>query len=92
MGHIQDGSELGQEDLQAQAAKIQEELDALKDEKKSKGFFNFAEKGEVKERMKPFKEELAQVNKQIGQVNGRVDDYIKERLAELGTSFTQLRF
>ncbi len=79
-------------ELEGQVAKLEAQLDELKAEKKSKGFFNFAEKGEVKERMKPFKEELAQVNKQIGQVNDRVDDYIRERLDELGKSFTQLRF
>lgn len=80
------------EELKALAAKIQAELDELKAEKKSKGFFNFAEKGEVKERMKPVKEELANVNAQIRSLENKVDDYVKERIKELGTSFTILKF
>ena len=80
------------QELRAQAAKIQEELDALKDEKKSKGFFNFAEKGEVKERMKPVKEQLSDVNAQIRKLDSAVEAYVKDRLGDLSTSFTQLDF
>ena len=79
-------------ELEAQAAKIQAELDELKDEKKSKGFFNFAEKGEVKERMKPVKAQLSEVEGQIRALDRVVDDYVEERIAELGSSFTILSF
>ena len=79
-------------ELKEEAAKLQAQLDELKAEKKSKGLFNFAEKGEVKERMKPYKEELAKVNKQLDSIDDRVEDYVEERLRELGKSFTQLAF
>lgn len=80
------------EELNAQAAQIQEQLDELKDEKKSKGFFNFADKKEVKERMAPVKEQLAAVNKQIRSIQRGVENYVEERLGDLSTSFTQLKF
>ena len=79
-------------ELEAQAAKIEAELDELKAEKRSKGFFNFAEKGEVKERMKPVKERLSGVQDQIDDVEDRIDEYVEDRLDELGTSFTRLSF
>ena len=79
-------------ELRGEAAKIEAELDELKAEKKSKGFFNFSEKGEVKERMKPVKKRLSDVEDQIGEVEDRIEDYVEERIAELGTSFVILDF
>ena len=42
--------------------------------------------------MKPVKEKLAGVQDQIDDVEDRVDEYVKDRLDELGTSFTRLSF
>ncbi len=80
------------QDLEAQEAKISAQLDELKDEKRSKGFFNFSEKREVKERMAPVKEQLGQVQKQLRVLDGSVDAYVNERLGDLAKSFTLLRF
>ena len=59
---------------------------------KRSSFFNFAEKGEVKERMKPVKAQLSEVEGQIRALDRVVDDYVEERIAELGSSFTILSF
>ncbi|MBQ9067828.1 MAG: hypothetical protein IJ131_02045 [Eggerthellaceae bacterium] len=80
------------QELCAQEASIQAELDELKDEKKSKGFFNFSEKREVKERMAPVKERLADVQKQIRALDRNIEAYVEERLDELAKSFVRLDF
>ncbi|MBP3894036.1 MAG: hypothetical protein J6D34_08355 [Atopobiaceae bacterium] len=76
--------------LVAQRETLEAQLAELKDEKRSKGFFNFAEKREVKDRMKPYKEELSQVNRQISELDGKVEAYIKQRVAELASGYVKL--
>ena len=78
--------------LAAKESEISEELGDLKDEKRSKGFFNFAEKREVKERMAPVKEELAQVRSQIRDLERVIDKYVEERLDEHAGSYVMLDF
>lgn len=79
-------------DLQTQQAAIREQLGELKDEKKSKGFFNFSEKREVKERMAPVKDQLAQTQKQLRDLDRAVEAYVEERLDDLSTTFMRLDF
>ena len=79
-------------ELEEQASKIRAQLDELKAEKRSKGFFNFTEKGEVKERMRPVKEQLKDVTEQIRTIERAAETYVRERIEELGTSFTILSF
>ena len=76
--------------LVAQRETLETQLAELKDEKRSKGFFNFSEKREVKDRMKPFQQELALVNRQITALDNKVETYIKERVAELGSGYIKL--
>lgn len=78
------------EALVAQRKSLEAKLDELKDEKRSKGFFNFSEKREVKDRMKPYQEELKQVNRQIGALDDKIEDYIDRRVAELGSGYVRL--
>ena len=79
--------------LQRQAEDLQADLGDLKDEKRSKGFFNFAEKREVKDRMKPFKEELAQVRSQIRAIDDQVDAFVEDKLKALAANgATRLKF
>lgn len=87
-GHLDEVEERAA--LVARKDELDAQLDALKDEKRSKGFFNFSEKREVKERMKPYKEELSQVLGQIGDLDEKVDDYVEKRLKELETGFIRL--
>ena len=80
------------DELKSMAAGIQAELDELKDEKKSKGLFNFSEKKEVKERMAPVKERLSGVNDQIRAIERNVEKYVDGRLDDLESSFVRLSF
>lgn len=80
-------AELGQE-----KAQIEAELAVLKEEKKSKGFFNFSEKGEVKERMRPYEAKLSEINAKIRAIENGADLYIEECLKSLAASFTRLHF
>ena len=40
--------------------------------------------------MKPFQQELALVNRQITALDNKVEIYIKERVAELGSGYIKL--
>ena len=66
--------------LEQQKAGLNAQLDELKAEKKGKGFFNFAEKGEVKSRMKPLQNQVAEINKQISAIEHQADRWIEEQL------------
>ena len=79
-------------ELQEEKAQLEAELAVLKEEKKSKGFFNFSEKGEVKERMRPYEAKLSEVNSKIYAINHGADIYIEECLKSLSASFTRLSF
>lgn len=78
--------------LQEEAAGIQEQLNELKDEKRSKGLFNFKEKGEVKERMRPVKDQLAQVNSQIREIDNAAEDYAEQQVKAASNAFVRLDF
>ena len=79
-------------ELQEQAENIQAQLGELKDEKRSKGFFNFKEKGEVKERMKPVKEELAAVNREINEIDRAAENFVDQQLKDAGSAYVCLDF
>ena len=78
--------------LQQQAAGIRAQLDVLEQERKSKGFFNFAEKREVKDRMAPYEEELSQINSQIRSIERERENAIEGILRELGSGYTRMKF
>lgn len=79
-------------ELQEQAETIQAQLNELKDEKRSKGFFNFKEKGEVKERMKPVKDELSAVNREINEIDRAAQDFVDQQLEDAGSAYVCLDF
>ena len=79
-------------ELQGQVETLRAELDELKDEKRSKGFFNFSEKREVKERMKPVKDEIEGLNRQIRDIDRMVDAFVEDKLEALGQSYVRLSF
>ena len=79
-------------ELQEEKAQLEAELAVLKEEKKSKGFFNFSEKGEVKERMRPYEAKLSEVNSRIYAIEHGADTYIEDCLKSLSASFTRLHF
>lgn len=78
--------------LKEEADGIQAQLDELKDEKRSKGFFNFKEKGEVKERMKPVKEQLAQINREIYAIDSAARKYADGQLSAAANAYVILDF
>lgn len=78
--------------LDAEAARLEAQLDELKDEKRSKGFFNFAAKREVKDRMRPVKDELASVRGEISALERKISDYVEGQLSALEGSFVRLKF
>lgn len=69
------------DDLSARAAELQAKLDELNEEKKSHSLFDFAGKGEVKERMKPYQNELGDVNSQIYAIDKQVTKYVEGLLS-----------
>ncbi len=79
-------------ELKEQAEGIQAQLDELKDEKRSKGFFNFKEKGEVKERMKPVKEELAAINREIYEIDRAAQNFVDQQLKDAASAYVCLDF
>ncbi len=79
-------------ELQEQAEGIHAQLNELKDEKRSKGFFNFKEKGEVKERMKPVKDELSAVNREINEIDRAAQDFVDQQLKDAGSAYVCLDF
>ena len=88
--HPLDGEQIAE--LQEEKAQLEAELAVLKEEKKSKGFFNFSEKGEVKERMRPYEAKLSEVNSRIYAIEHGADTYIEDCLKSLSASFTRLHF
>lgn len=88
-GHPDEQAE--RESLVVQREEIEGRLAELKSEKRGKGLFNFAEKREVKDRMKPVQEELSQVNWQISTLDDKVDDYVEKRLKELESGYIRLK-
>ena len=88
--HPLDGEQIAV--LQEEKAQLEAELAVLKEEKKSKGFFNFSEKGEVKERMRPYEAKLSEVNSRIYAIEHGADTYIEDCLKSLSASFTRLHF
>ena len=79
-------------ELNRQIEALEAKLEELKDEKRSHGFFDFAGKREVKDRMKPVKDELAGLRRQVSAIDDACDDEIDAMLDELGKSFTRLEF
>ena len=79
-------------ELEQEKAQVVAELDVLKAEKKSKGFFNFSEKGEVKERMRPYEAKLSELNSRISAIRNGAENYIEDCLKSLSASFTRLSF
>lgn len=79
-------------ELKEEKAQIEAELSVLKEEKKSKGFFNFSEKGEVKQRMRPYEAKLSELNSKIYAIERGADLYIEDCLKTLAASFTRLDF
>ena len=86
--HPEDASERAA--LAAQVAQLEEELGELKDAKKSKGFFNFSAKREVKERMAPGKEELSGLRSQINAIDRRAADAVAAQVAQLASLYTRI--
>ncbi|MBQ6395133.1 MAG: hypothetical protein IJH87_02160 [Atopobiaceae bacterium] len=80
------------EQLEQQAQGLRAQLDVLEQERKSKGFFNFSEKREVKDRMAPYEEELSQINSQIRSIERERENAIEGVLRELGSGYTRLKF
>ena len=70
-------------ELEAQISVAESELDDLKAEKKGKGFFNFSEKKEVKGRMEPVKERLAELRGQVSEIDKMMDNYIDMKVDEV---------
>ena len=68
--------------LATQEAQLQQELDELKSEKKSHGFFDFAGKREVKDRMAPVKDQLGEVRSQLNTISRRAQDYAELKINE----------
>ena len=79
-------------ELCKQADEIQQDIDVLKAEKKSKGFFNFSEKREVNERLNPVKDHLSEVKAKIRALDNNIERYVTERIGDLETSFIRLNF
>ena len=78
--------------LNQQAEQLNDVLADLKDEKKSKGFFNFKEKREVKDRMEPYKDQLSEVRRQQRALEQQISDYVESKLQVLEATFTRLDF
>jgi len=77
--------------LEQQLLPLEAQLGELKDEKRSKGFFNFSEKREVKERMAPVKDEIKALRGQMGAIEDIARSYASSRLDDL-PSYLRLRF
>lgn len=74
------------DELEGQVALAEAELGELKSEKKGKGFFNFSEKREVKERMEPVKEHLGSLRAQIREIDQMADNYVEALVDEVAAS------
>ena len=68
--------------LAAQEAQLTLELDELKTEKKSHGFFDFSGKREVKGRMAPIKDQLGDIRSQMNAISRRAHDYAELKIDE----------
>lgn len=80
------------EDLYQQTLPLEAELAALRDEKSNHGFFDFSGKREVKDRMKPYQEQLNNLNTQIRKYDRMAEDYADDLLAELSRACIRLNF
>ena len=87
--------------LVEQAEQVQAEIDALKQQKKGLGFVaNIpligglinSEAKDLNERMKPFKEQLADINSQISEIDAMKKAFVDDRLRTLSASMTRLDF
>ena len=72
-------------ELDARIAVVESELAELKDEKKSKGFFNFSAKREVKERMAPVKDQLSDLRAQRREIDEMADNHIDAQVRALAS-------
>ena len=88
-------------ELKEQAAGVQGEIDALKQEKKGLGFVaNIPLLGgllnsdakDINERMKPYKEQLAGINSQINEIDRAKAAYVDDQLRTAGAALTRLDF
>ena len=79
-------------ELAAHLDELQAQLNVLKDEKRGKGFFNFAEKREVKDRMRPVKDEMKRVRNEIYEIDRIADEFVEEQLEKLEGSYVELDF
>lgn len=77
--------------LATQEAQLALELDELKTEKKSHGFFDFSGKREVKERMAPLKDQLGNVRSQINAISRRAKDFAELKIDEYARANSFMR-
>lgn len=80
------------EQLQYQIGDLEAQLAELKDEKRSKGFFNFSEKREVKDRMKPLKDERKRLEAQVREIDRAAERHADAQIEALASSFVLLDF
>ncbi len=78
-----------QQELAQRESELNGILDELKDEKRSKGFFNFSAKHEVKERMAPYKEELGQINREQNDYEKQMRDYAENKLRSVCAQYAR---
>ena len=87
--------------LVEQANQAQAEIDALKQEKKGLGFVaNIpliggllnSDAKDLNERMKPFKEQLSNINSQINEIDAMKKAFVEDELRTLSASMTRLDF
>lgn len=80
------------EDYYQRTLPLQQELAALKDEKSSHGFFDFSGKREVKDRMKPYQDELNGLNAEIRKIDRMAEDYADDLMRDLSRACIRLDF
>lgn len=78
-----------QQELAQREAELDAILDELKDEKKSKGFFNFSAKHEVKERMAPYRDELGQIHNEQSGYEKQARDYAENKLRTVCSQYAR---
>lgn len=78
--------------LQAEIAQVQQQLDALKDEKRSHGLFDFKGRGEVKDRMRPVKDQLRGLESQVRDIDEAAGEFADQQLERISGAYVRLDF